>query len=97
MRRRPLRGSWPAIALLVLAALVSVMGADFLPHTDDGCATEVHCLACRSALGRQGVTFTSTVTLTHLHAVGTVVERTPFRIEPVARDVAASRGPPSAS
>lgn len=97
MRRRPQRGFWPAIALLVLAALVSAMGADFLPHTDDGCATEVHCVACRSALGRQGVTFTTAVTLAHLDAVGTIVERTLFRIEIVARDVAASRGPPSAS
>jgi hypothetical protein len=97
MRRRSQRGFWPAIALLVLAALVGALGADFLPHTDDGCATEVHCVACRSALGRQGVTFTTAVTLTHLHAVGTVVECAPSRIELVARDVAASRGPPSAS
>jgi hypothetical protein len=97
MRRRPQRGSWPAITLVVLAALVSVLGADFLPHTDDGCPTEVHCVACRSALGRQAVTFTTPVTVMHLQAVGTVVERTPFRIELVARDVAASRGPPSAS
>jgi hypothetical protein len=97
MRRRSQRGSWPAIALLVLAALVTVMGADFLPHTDDGCPTEVHCVACRSALGRHAVTFTTVVTLTHLHVVGEVVERTPTRIELVAREAAASRGPPSTS
>lgn len=33
----------------VLVALVGLMGvADFLPHTDDGCGVEIHCLACRA-------------------------------------------------
>ena len=33
-------------ALVALVALLSL--ADFLPHTDDGCAVEQHCLACRT-------------------------------------------------
>ena len=33
----------------VLVALVCLVGlAEFLPHTDDGCAVEQHCLACRA-------------------------------------------------
>ena len=33
----------------VLVALVALLGlADFLPHTDDGCAVESHCLTCRA-------------------------------------------------
>lgn len=33
----------------VLVALVSLLGvSDFLPHTDDGCAVESHCLTCRA-------------------------------------------------
>lgn len=37
------------IAMGVLVALVALLGfADFLPHTDDGCAVESHCLACRA-------------------------------------------------
>ena len=33
----------------VLVALVAMLGvADFLPHTDDGCAVETHCLTCRA-------------------------------------------------
>ena len=33
----------------VLVALVGLLGvADFLPHTDDGCGVEIHCLACRA-------------------------------------------------
>lgn len=37
------------IAVSVLVALVGLFSlADFLPHTDDGCAVEIHCLACRA-------------------------------------------------
>lgn len=37
------------IAMGVLVALVGLLSlADFLAHTDDGCAVEVHCLACRA-------------------------------------------------
>lgn len=33
----------------VLVALVGLLGvSDFLPHTDDGCAVESHCLTCRA-------------------------------------------------
>lgn len=39
------------IAMGVLVALVGMLSfADFLSHTDDGCAVEVHCLACRAHL-----------------------------------------------
>lgn len=37
------------VAMGVLVALVGLLGvADFLPHTDDGCAVESHCLTCRA-------------------------------------------------
>lgn len=37
------------VAVGVLVALMGLLGlADFLPHTDDGCAVESHCLACRA-------------------------------------------------
>ena len=36
----------------VLVALIGLLGfVDFLSHTDDGCAVEVHCIACRAHLG----------------------------------------------
>jgi hypothetical protein len=40
-------------SLIAAVAFVSALGvgtlvaADFLPHTDDGCTVEIHCLACR--------------------------------------------------
>jgi hypothetical protein len=37
------------IAMGLLVALVGLLSfADLLPHTDDGCAVESHCLACRA-------------------------------------------------
>jgi hypothetical protein len=37
------------IAMSVLVTLVGLLSfADVLPHTDDGCAVEIHCLACRA-------------------------------------------------
>lgn len=41
------------VALVALASITSVLWLEsFGPHTDDGCRTEVHCLACRTALVR---------------------------------------------
>lgn len=40
------------IGMGVLVALIGLLGfVDFLSHTDDGCAVEVHCIACRAHLG----------------------------------------------
>lgn len=42
------------VGLAVLAGLSGILWLEgFGPHTDDGCRTEVHCLACRSALVRR--------------------------------------------
>jgi hypothetical protein len=46
-RLRPDR--WARIACVaLLAALGAAAGADMGAHTDDGCAVELHCIACRS-------------------------------------------------
>ena len=44
-----------ALAALLLVALLGGVVEGFLPHTDDGCPTEIHCLVCRSAYGRTAV------------------------------------------
>ena len=38
--------------LLFLAVASAAVGDGFQVHTDDGCATETHCLTCRSVLAR---------------------------------------------
>jgi hypothetical protein len=85
------------LALLLLTSLFAGALQDFGTHTDDGCGTEIHCLACRSALGRQAIASSTAVTLAGLHTVGTVVEDQPVQPEPIRLDVHTSRGPPSAS
>ena len=44
-RERNLRLKFAIGALVALVGLLSF--ADFLPHTDDGCGIEVHCISCR--------------------------------------------------
>jgi len=88
-RRVLLRGS-----LLTLLAFGTALAQDAYLHTDDGCAVETHCLACRW----------------HLGTTGTIAEATPLALScPVAQPVrsflephpadgevrvAAARGPP---
>lgn len=52
LKPRMVKSDWRMkVVMSVLVALVSLVGfSDFLPHTDDGCAVETHCLACRSHL-----------------------------------------------
>ena len=36
-----------AVAFVSALAVGMLVCADFIPHTDDGCTVEIHCLACR--------------------------------------------------
>jgi hypothetical protein len=44
-----------ALTILVLAALVATDLEASYVHHDDGCKIEIHCLACRLALGSTAV------------------------------------------
>ena len=80
-----------ALLLAVAGALVE----ESFVHTDDGCAVEVHCLACRLAVG------TTAVAGALIAAPVQPLEQTGF-VAPVTRDLtqspaadhAFSRGPP---
>ena len=87
----------PVPALLLVASLFAGALLDFAPHTDDGCRTEIHCLACRSALGCQAVAAATAHTLASLHVVGTIAEAEIVQPRPVPCTDCAPRGPPSAS
>jgi hypothetical protein len=39
------------VAALALLSVGAALGEESFVHTDDGCAVEVHCLACRLAVG----------------------------------------------
>lgn len=52
----PVRYRGLAGAVLALAVLwLGVWLPGFAEHTDDGCQTEIHCLACRAAYARAAV------------------------------------------
>ena len=54
MRKRGRSSTFVFAAVLVLLALG--LGAEqSVVHTDDGCAVEIHCLACRSAVAGPAV------------------------------------------
>lgn len=57
----PLRRlSTALIAAALLAALAGVvLEESYARHTDDGCAVEIHCLACRLAVGTTAVAATT--------------------------------------
>jgi hypothetical protein len=85
-----------AAALLLLAAVcAAVLVLPFAPHTDDGCQTEVHCLACRLSVAGHSVAATEASAATALALVGsaaTVLRPAPEDGERIA---VASRGPPA--
>ena len=91
-RRKP----WWMAVLLFLAVAWAAAGNGFQVHTDDGCATETHCLTCRSVLAQ-----TAEVSL--VPAVEPVVAMTPTVAapvlpapEPTSPRHIALRGPPFA-
>lgn len=84
--------------LLLVAALGgAVWLAGFAPHTDDGCQTEIHCLACRTAFTAAPVAATAHGPAIALAPVGSAA--TPVEAVPAdgATAVASSRGPPLSS
>jgi hypothetical protein len=85
-----------AAALLLLAAVcAAVLVAPFAPHTDDGCQTEVHCLACRTAVAGKAATTVDPGVSVALVLVGLAAadHRSALSERPVS--VAPSRGPPA--
>jgi len=86
------------VATLVALALVTVVGMGliegYLPHTDDGCKVEIHCLACRWAMASTAVSAPLSAPSLALELTGTIDGQT--RGEPLDRsaDRPSSRGPP---
>ncbi len=85
-----------AFAVLALAASLGLALAEqSLPHTDDGCAVEIHCVACRLLLGSVVVTPTQLSVEPRFTAVGDVSVPEVRALPVPARRVAHSRGPPA--
>jgi hypothetical protein len=50
------RRAFTWIALAVLVCVSAALVEESFVHTDDGCSVEIHCLACRLAVGTAAVT-----------------------------------------
>jgi hypothetical protein len=91
-RRCPARA---AIALVLLAVLGAVFAGQYV-HTDDGCAVETHCVACRQAV--------ASIAVPTPHVVLAPAFDQPIGSAPVSANVGIaqisfprpSRGPPEA-
>ena len=92
-RRRPARA---VIALLLLAGLGAAVAGQAV-HTDDGCAVETHCVACRQAVASIAVT-TPPVVLTPAfdQPVGPAHESATGETAGISILREPSRGPPEA-
>ncbi|MEO8361433.1 MAG: hypothetical protein ABI672_15480 [Vicinamibacteria bacterium] len=90
------RGWQTKVVTGVLVALVSLIAvADFLPHTDDGCAIEQHCLACRAHISAvTDVATTSTFSLGAHEYSWIETPRSAATLEAPARFLPPGRAPP---
>ena len=88
------RRSAAAAVILVLALFAGAMEG-FLPHTDDGCATETHCLACRSLHGGTALFVRSAVVLPVTVSAETAAPAAPRHVPWIVLNPLFSRGPPA--
>jgi hypothetical protein len=87
------------LKLVALAALLAFLGAsaEGFVHTDDGCPVEIHCLACRLALGTTAVAPPAAPVLAiQLVERGTPPERPISRAARYVARTRSTRGPPLA-
>jgi hypothetical protein len=95
MRTTPRRHPWLwTIALLLLASLGASVGQDAFAHTDDGCAVEVHCLACRTTANRVDAPADLPALQPGLAPVAAVVADAPLLLAETAPADTDTRGPP---
>jgi hypothetical protein len=93
---RWLRARWLSAAALLLIAGIAGGVVEDLIHTDDGCAVEIHCLACQRTLASVGVVALPATWSPSIELVGRIVavEHSPTH-EPDS-PTAGARAPPLA-
>lgn len=96
MRRRKLSAITFLVAFAALVSLGGVLFEESFVHTDDGCAVEVHCLACRLTLGGSAVVAAGLDVAPATTAVALDAPVAPAAPAPVAPRLLRSRAPPLA-
>jgi len=84
------------VAALALLSVGAAIAEESLVHTDDGCAVEVHCLACRLALGSTVVLALAITAPTRMELVGFVSGEPTLVTRDGAVRAGRSRAPPLA-
>jgi hypothetical protein len=86
---------WISTAWFALFGLATVsVAVDYLPHTDDGCAVEIHCLACRTSVSQTAATTTVLVLPSPSDFVEWLAKELPCSSLGGTVRVVNSRGPP---
>jgi hypothetical protein len=93
------RGRGRILAWAALAAIVCVTAAlleEAFVHTDDGCAVEIHCVACRLAVGTTAVVGAAATAPAVVRTTASVVAETASKPREATPRDAPSRAPPLA-
>jgi hypothetical protein len=93
-RRSPWFWTW---ALVLLASGGVLVAQDAFAHTDDGCAVEVHCLACRWASHRSVAPGALPAPSPEPAPVGSTPLPPTVAVAVAETDATGTRGPPSLS
>jgi hypothetical protein len=96
MGRSGRRRTWAWIALAVLVCVSAALVEESFVHTDDGCAVEIHCIACRLAAGSTAVVSPAIVLPAAMQTTAPVAAEGDSSRGEAAPRVAPSRAPPLA-
>ena len=79
---------------LLLLAFFGVLAEDAFLHTDDGCAVERHCLACRTLVSPPTLAAAAVVVAPTLTRIAAVVEAPELARDALVVSDGPSRAPP---
>lgn len=79
---------------LLLVALFGVLAEDAFLHTDDGCAVERHCLACRTLVSPPSLVAASVLGSPALTSIATVPQPAQLARDALIASDGPSRAPP---
>jgi hypothetical protein len=88
--------SFALVCAFVLAGLGASAFESFLPHTDDGCPVEVHCLVCQRVQGATPEAPRVVLVAVSFEVVGAPALAVPSDVSAPCLRAAFSRGPPPA-
>jgi hypothetical protein len=94
VRRQARRFGW--IALAAILCVSAAWAEESFVHTDDGCAVEIHCLACRLAVGTTAVIGAAATVPAVVQTIAPVGAEAGSKPREAAPREAPSRAPPLA-